>query len=153
MNNTFEKYLEHLDTKYHELMSMQPVGFETIPQDTPVGGVYLFSKDGKNLYVGRTKRKIGARLKDHVSTADDCPFAFRLARENTGHTKPSYTKSNGRKSLLKNPTFRKAYDDAKKEIRRMDIRYVGEVDPVKQALLEIYVAIVTGAKHNDFDTH
>jgi len=35
----------------------------------------------------------------------------------------------------------------------MEVRYVGESDPLKQALLEIYVAVVTKAKFNDFDTH
>ena len=38
-------------------------------------------------------------------------------------------------------------------LRKMDVRFVGESDPVKQALLEIYVAVVSGAKYNDFDTH
>jgi hypothetical protein len=35
----------------------------------------------------------------------------------------------------------------------MDVRYVEEIDPLKQALLEIYAAVSCGAKHNDFDTH
>ena len=35
----------------------------------------------------------------------------------------------------------------------MNVRYVHEKDPVRQALLEIYVAVATEAKYNDFDTH
>jgi hypothetical protein len=35
----------------------------------------------------------------------------------------------------------------------MHVQYVHEPDPLRQALLEIYVAVVTGAKYNDFDTH
>jgi hypothetical protein len=35
----------------------------------------------------------------------------------------------------------------------MKVRYVQEDDPLRQALLEIYVAIATKAKRNDFDTH
>ncbi len=38
-------------------------------------------------------------------------------------------------------------------IRAMEVRYVAESDPTRQALLEIYVATVTEAKYNDFDTH
>ena len=35
----------------------------------------------------------------------------------------------------------------------MDIRYVEEADPVRQALLEIYVALASGAEQNSFDNH
>ena len=35
----------------------------------------------------------------------------------------------------------------------MQVRYVGESDSLKQALLEIYVAVVCKVKFNDFDTH
>ena len=35
----------------------------------------------------------------------------------------------------------------------MDIRFVGEGDPLQQALLELCVAIALGTPHNDFYTH
>ena len=35
----------------------------------------------------------------------------------------------------------------------MQVRYVHEPEPLQQTLLEIYVAVVTGARYNDFDTH
>ena len=35
----------------------------------------------------------------------------------------------------------------------MQVRYVRETDPLRQTLLEIYVAFATKAKYNDFDTH
>jgi len=35
----------------------------------------------------------------------------------------------------------------------MVVRWVQESDPVKQALLEIYVAVVLQTPYNDFDTH
>lgn len=41
----------------------------------------------------------------------------------------------------------------RRRIRRMHVRYVEESDPVKQALLEIYVATVLKTRYNDFDTH
>jgi len=34
----------------------------------------------------------------------------------------------------------------------MDIRYVEETTPIKQALLEIYVSVVLAAKYNKFET-
>lgn len=35
----------------------------------------------------------------------------------------------------------------------MDIRYVEEIDPVKQTLLEVYVATVLDTRYNDFENH
>jgi hypothetical protein len=153
MDHQFAKIVNSLHAKYEELMAMEPVTIDTAPRDTPVGGVYLFSKNGEHLYAGRTKRRIRDRLRDHVNaTADDCPFAWRLAREETGRP-PTWKKLGSQNQLLKDPDFRAAYSEAKAKIREMDVRFVAEADPLKQALLEIYVAVVTGAKHNDFATH
>ena len=76
-----------------------------------------------------------------------------IAREKTGRTKATYKKEGSRNHLLTQPDFKKAYENAKTRIRKMDVRFVGEPDPLKQALLEIYVAVVSDAKFNDFDTH
>jgi hypothetical protein len=151
VDKNFYKLLEGLHKKYELLISMVPVTVDTVPPDAPNGGVYLFSENGSNMYAGRTKHKINDRLKNHVSTADDCPFAWRLACDKTGK-KANYQKGNTRKDLLKDPTFKKEYEVAKRRIRQMQVRFVGESDPVAQALLEIYVAIVSGALHNHFDT-
>jgi len=35
----------------------------------------------------------------------------------------------------------------------MDLRFVEEPDPLRQALLEIYGAVVLETKYNEFDTH
>lgn len=153
MDQEFKKLIDGLQKKYEDLMDMSPVTIDTTPNECPVGGVYLFSENGTNLYAGRTKRKIKERLKGHVSTADDCPFAWHLARETTGVKKATYKQKGSRKDLLSKPEFRQAYTSAKDRIRRMEVRFVGESDPLKQALLEIYVAVVSGAKYNDFDTH
>jgi len=152
MDKIFQDLIEGLHNKYEQLIRMSPLTVDTAPEDTPIGGVYLFSENGRNLYVGRTKRMIRDRLRDHVSTADDCPFAWRLAREWTGR-RATYKVKGSRKELLRDPLFKVEYERAKKHIRRMQVRYVGEADPLKQALLEIYVAVVSKAEHNDFDTH
>lgn len=151
MDKKFKALIEGLHKKYEALISMAPVTVDTAPDDCPVGGVYLFSEKGIHLYAGRTKRKIKTRLNGHVSTAKDCPFAWRLAREQTGSTKATYKKEGSRNHLLGQARFRQAYEDAKKRIRSMDVRFLGEPDPLRQALLEIYVAVVSGAKF--FDTH
>jgi hypothetical protein len=149
---TFASVCASLPSKFEELICKAPVTIENA-SETPKGGVYLFSEDAKHLYVGRTKRLISKRLKNHVGTAKDCPFAFRLAREATGNTLARYSGDNTRKRLLSNSEFLAAYEAAKGRIRRMGVRWVEETDPVKQALLEVYVAVVLRTPYNDFDTH
>ena len=153
MDEHFQQLISELHGKYQELISMSPVSIDTVSANCPTGGVYLFSENGKNLYAGRTKRKISLRLKGHVNTANDCPFAWRLAREEMRVEKASYKTKLSRKDLLSQPEFKKAYESAKNHIRIMDVRFVGEQDPLKQALLEIYVSVISNAKYNDFDTH
>lgn len=46
------------------------------------------------------------------------------------------------------PKFQK-----KRRVADMEIRYVEEADPVKQALLEIYAATSFGTPYNDFENH
>lgn len=153
MNHKFKNLIDPLPKKYDELSAMTPCTADSVPSDAPKGGVYLFSEDGMKLYVGRTKRKIGTRIKDHFSKGDDCPLAWHLAREETGRKKATYKPKGSRKDLLKQSEFVEAYKKTKERIKKMEVRYVSEPDPLRQALLEIYVAIVSGAKFNDFDTH
>ena len=54
---------------------------------------------------------------------------------------------------MQDPPFRAAFKAAKERIRKMDYRYVEEVDQNRQALLEIYCAIVLSTPYNDFKTH
>ena len=94
------------------------------------------------------------RLRGHIrKSAKDSPLAFKLAREETGQTVTSYAGDNIREKLLSAPEFLKAYQDAKERIRRMNIRWVHEPEPIKQALLEIYVSVILETPYNDFDTH
>lgn len=153
MDETFKSIIDGLHKKYQELVSMRPLTIDTTPEDCPVGGVYLFTENGKHLYAGRTKRNIRTRLKNHVSTAKDCPFAWHLVREAMGVKKATYKPKGSRSDLLTQPRFKKAYQSAKDQIRKMEIRFVGEPDPLKQVLLEIYVSVVSKTQYNDFDTH
>ena len=152
MNKRFQDLVDGLESKCQTLLTMRPVIANDVPSDTPVGGVYLFSEGSAHLYAGRTKRRIAVRIRNHFSTAPDCPFAWLLAREATGRT-ATYTRDGSRKALLADANFKAEYERAKNRIRRMNVRYVHESDPVRQALLEIYAALATEAKYNDFDTH
>ena len=65
----------------------------------------------------------------------------------------TYRQSGSRRELLADREFSKAYADAKTRIREMDVRYVSEPEPLRQTLLEIYVAVAADAKYNDFSPH
>jgi hypothetical protein len=79
-------------------------------------------------------------------------FAFRLAREATGHVEASYRSEGSRAALAADPEFAAAFSKAKTRVREMELRYVEEVDSLRQTLLEIYAAVVLKTAYNDFDT-
>jgi hypothetical protein len=76
----------------------------------------------------------------------------KLSRKATGK-KAAYTTKDSAKELLKDPGFAAVFTAAKERIRRMEIRYVEEPDPNRQALLEIYATLVLKTPYNDFETH
>lgn len=155
MDEDFKSLVESLEPKYRALVAMVPVKYGTLPRDVPTRGIYLFSEGDNHLYVGRTNRMRG-RLRGHCVPSGShftATFAFRIARLETGHTAASYSKSGSRAELLKNEAFKFAFDKAKRRIASMDIRFVEEVDPTQQALLEIYAATVLKTPYNDFDNH
>jgi hypothetical protein len=133
---------------------MAPVTAATLQRGMPARGVYLFSEGQKHLYVGRTNR-LRARLLEHgrgASGHNTAPFAFLLTREATHQTKATYRPSGSRRELAADPVFAAAFAAAKQRVRAMEIRFVEETDPTRQALLEIYVALALETRYNDFDT-
>lgn len=155
MDKRFLNYIELLDPLFQQLMRMEPVKVDVLPTNVPAEGVYLFSEGNRHLYVGRSRR-MRARLQRHSRPGarhSSASLAFALARKSTGRHKATYQTSESRRALENEAGFREAFARAKRRIRRMDIRFVGEADPTRQALLEMYVAIALGTPHNDFDTH
>jgi len=155
MNPHFAEVIKILDPSFRRLLAMEPVTPVSLPKDMPKEGIYLFSEDRKHLYVGRS-RNIRGRIARHSrpgATHRMAAFAFRLARETTGHLDASYKTEGSRSELIQYPDFHTAFDKAKTRIREMDVRFVEEVNPVRQALLEIYVAVSLHTPYNDFRTH
>jgi hypothetical protein len=153
MIRDFDQLMADVKRLHGELVAMPSVTRDSLG-DCDYPGVYLFTERGKDLYVGRTKRPLKKRLKDHSpSRMTDAPFAFRLARETTGMLKASYkADALSRKQLQMNPAFIKAFLAAAERIGKMSIRYVQVDDATTQALLEIYTATVLGAPYNEFTT-
>ena len=155
MNTDFARFVETLEPKFRSLMAMEPVRWGGLPSQMPERGIYLFSEGTSHLYVGRTNR-IRRRLAGHCrpsSTHFSATFAFRVARKETGLLKATYTTKGSRAELVKDPIFGPAFVAAKTRLAGMDLRFVEEEDPVRQALLEIYVAVVLRTPFNDFDNH
>jgi hypothetical protein len=76
-----------------------------------------------------------------------------MARKETGRMQASYSTSGSRRELETDPVFEPAFGRAKARIRSMDLRFVEETDPTRQALLEIYAATVLETPFNDFKNH
>lgn len=155
MDEGFRLYVESLHDAFERLKSMKPVTAATLPKILPNESIYLFSENGRHLYVGRT-RKLRQRMRNHCGSTSEhnqAVFAFKLAREITGKMAASYTAEGSRKNLLTDEEFSKAFIECKSRVRSMELRFVGERDPLRQALLEIYVAFVLKTPYNDFDTN
>ena len=135
---------------------MAPVKPGSLPRHISTAGIYLLSEGDRHLYVGRSNN-IRGRIERHCrlgATHRMAAFAFRLAREETGNIVASYKKGEGsRAGLMENEAFVHAFTAAKARIRAMDLRFVEESDPIRQTLLEVYVAVVLATPYNDFDTH
>jgi predicted GIY-YIG superfamily endonuclease len=156
MDQRFRPYVESLQSKTESLLTMAPVTPTSLPKVMCKKGVYLFSEGEKHLYVGRSngiKKRIGRHCRPGA-THRMAAFAFRLAREATGNLKATYKKGVGsRAALAQDTAFIQAFSVAKARIRQMSVRFIEETDPIKQALLEVYVSVVLETPYNDFDTH
>jgi predicted GIY-YIG superfamily endonuclease len=156
MDAEFLAHVEALKPKLTALLQMEPVKPTMLPKSMPRAGVYLLSDGDEHLYVGRSNN-IRARIGRHCrpgATHRMAAFAFRLARHATGRLDATYKAGEGsRAALVLEPAFSEAFSGAKARIREMNLRFVEESDPVRQALLEVYVALAVKAKHNDFDNH
>lgn len=136
-------------------MQMVPLKMASLPTRLPEKCIYLLSESNDHLYVGRTRR-LRNRLRQHSipgAQHNQAVFAFKLAREKTGRLIAAYSAVGSRTALLAEADFGEAFREAKARVRNMDLRFVEETDPTRQALLEIYASVVLRTKYNDFDTH
>jgi hypothetical protein len=157
MNEVFARHVEALHPKFERLVGARAFTFPVLATQAslPDKGIYLFSENGRHLYVGRSNN-IRQRLRLHClpsSNDNQAAFAFRLAREHCGVLKASYKPEGSRKHLMTQEVFCSAFEAQKARLRAMDIRTVGEDEPNRQALLEMYASISLGTPYNDFDNH
>jgi hypothetical protein len=152
----FTALVDTLAPKLERLLAMLPLAYGGLSRDMPKSGIYLFTEAGRHLYVGRSNglRERHGRHCRPGATHRQAAFAFQLTRESTGRTAIAYRAGEGsRAGLMLDPIFATAFAAAKQRIRQMEYRYVEEADQNRQALLEIYCAVVLGTPYNDFGTH
>ena len=155
MHSEFQHHIEALHPALEALLQCEPFAFAKLPKQLPQAGVYLFSEKGLHLYAGRTNG-LRKRLQQHCrdsSTHNSAPFAFRLARVQCNVLKATYKAQGSRAHLSKDETFSRAFLSAKSRVKTMEIRVVEEAVPMRQALLEMYVAVSLGTAYNNFDNH
>ncbi len=155
MDEAFKRFIDMLHPSFERLVTMTPLKMLALPSKLPEKCIYLLSEADNHLYVGRTRR-LRQRLRQHSIVGaqhNQAVFAFKLAREVTGRLTAAYSVKGSRKMLCAEPDFWEAFTQAKTRVRSMDLRFVEEADPTRQALLEIYASVVLRTKYNDFDTH
>ena len=152
MNRVFVSLIEGLPASLDALLACPPhTGGGPLPKGVPERAVYLFSEGDLYFSVGRTNR-LRHRYREHCRQRhNDAPFAFKLARIASGHLKAKGGLS--RSALELDPIFAAEFLKAKERVKRMEFRWVGEADPNRQCLLEIYATVALNALHNDFENH
>jgi hypothetical protein len=156
MDPKFAVLVDALAPKLERLLAMSPLRYDALPLDMPTSGVYLFTENDRHMYVGRSNSLRG-RCGRHCkpgATHRQASFAFQLARQATGRLLASYkADENSRERLMQDTAFAVAFSAAKERIRAMQYRFVEETEQKRQALLEIYCAVVLETPYNDFRTH
>jgi predicted GIY-YIG superfamily endonuclease len=155
VDEAFKQFVENLHPCFERLMQKPPLKMAALPSKLPEKCIYLLSEGRNHLYVGRTRR-LRQRLRQHSIEAaqhNQAVFAFKLARGATGRLTAAYSTKGSRKAMCAEPAFAEAFQQAKARVRNMDLRFVEEADPTRQALLEIYASVVLRTKYNDFNTH
>ena len=148
---TFNAHVAACEARYNELMQSAPLSKREINATLKsAAGVYMFFEHGVPMYAGRTndmKRRYG----EHTwpSSCDNkAPLAFNLLKKEQGWESASYQTKGSRKELAKHPGFA----EQKQRVANMEVRFVREADPVRQAMLEMYAAEAAGTG-NCFDNH
>ena len=137
----FEDVIDRMPRYLQELEDCQVITRDRrgwLPPNLPAKGIYVFYEDGKPLYVGRSDR-LRRRLLEHGRASggsETAPFAFNIARKKFRKTRPD-SDSMSRSALAQDPEFAPLFSNAKRRVRRMEIRIVGIQDPIEQTIFEV----------------
>ncbi|MDP2795980.1 MAG: hypothetical protein Q8N94_00530 [Methanoregula sp.] len=137
-----------------DLLKKSPAFSRDLFQNVPNRGIYVYyDKKDQPLYVGRSDR-MRTRLLEHgrqSSGHNSATFAFILAKEKLKNPVAGNKKS--RKDLQLDSEFSQKYDEAKDEVAKMRVRVIEIINPVEQALFEIYAALELETPYNVWENH
>lgn len=117
-----------------------------LSEDFP--GCYVLMDRDRPVYVG-ISRKVFTRLRQHVlaDTHNSATLAYRIAAAHTFH-------GMRRGEAMRDPAFRRAFDDAQEYLRGLQVAYVRIDNPLVLHVFEAYAALELGtAEWNTFETH
>ena len=154
MKDKFNEYIQRMPILLNELKGKPLLNRHEL-EGIPKSGVYVFYREGKPLYVGRSNR-LKERIQEHGRPSSDhysATFAFRLAKEEMSKDK-DIPKDITRKELENAPGFAEMFYIARANVAQMKIRVIEIECQVDQALFEIYAVLALNTtKYNDFSTH
>lgn len=116
--------------------------------ETDFSGCYVFVDGEEPIYVG-ISRGVLTRIRQHLpgTTHFDASLAYAMARRTSG-TKGS------RKSLMERAAFQTVFNERRDYLRRLDVAYIGIVNPVELYVFEAYAALsLRTHEWNTFRTH
>ena len=155
MDQSFQKRFNLMTVSFERLRASPVLRFPLGRIPLPIRGIYLFSENGNHLYVGRSDN-IRSRLGLHTRPSSDycqASFATLLAKEICQLTASYRYRRKDPLHFANQRKFRDALAASKTRIKAMEVRVVEESDPVNQALLEVYTAVVLPTRYNDFSNH
>jgi hypothetical protein len=152
VNPEFNTFIESLHPMYEQLNSCASYSIEDRKHFPQVPAVYVLYENGIPIYTGRTK-KLRQRMTQHIGNRQEqATLAFRLTREKTGNIRPTYKTKGSRNDLLSDPTFASEFDNSKKRVRKMTVKFVQIDHDILQHLFEVYCTLILKTPHNEFKT-
>jgi predicted GIY-YIG superfamily endonuclease len=153
VQDKFSKYIQMMPRLLNELKG-KPLLNRNELHDILRSGVYVFYRENKPLYVGRSNR-LKERIQEHGRPSSDhysATLAFTIAKERMNFNKNELRVAT-RNQLEKAPGFAKVFFLAKKQVAEMQVKVIEIEDQIAQTLFEIYAALTLNTKYNDFSTH
>jgi len=153
VQDKFSKYIQMMPILLNEL-KRKPLLNRNELHDIPSSGVYVFYRENKPLYVGRSNR-LKERIQEHGRPSSDhysATLAFTIAKERMNFNRNKRRLAT-RNDLEKAPGFKEEFFLARKQVAAMQVKVVKIEDQRAQTLFEIYAALVLNTKYNDFQTH
>jgi len=152
MKDKFNEYIQRMPILLNELKGKPLLNRHEL-EGIPKSGVYVFYREDKPLYVGRSNR-LKERIQEHGRLSSDhysATLAFNIAKEKVNYK--SEHRLATRNDLEKAPGFEKAFFLARKQVAEMQVKIIEIKDQIEQALFEIYAHLTLNTKYNDFSTH